>query len=477
MFAKLVAITGPDTGKIIEVVPSVSLIVGRSREADARLRDPRASPFHCRIEVRDRMIMVTDMDSTVGTAVNNVFVLEYPLQFGDTLTIGDNVFLVQDPDAEAPLVQAEAARPARAGRMPSAPLQPKAEAPPPNSARAPKPAPAAVPVAKPAPAKAAAPEPAPSARTPKPASSPDLAPKAAAPPSANLPDRPEQLSGQAMAHFEVGPLIYRARSGLVFRAHDEKSNKTVALKVLFPSQTQTPESLQRFSKAMKLAMPLRHANIVAVLGAGRAGQYCWVAMELVNGESLTQTIRHVGVAGSLDWRRALRMSIYLARGLTYLHEQKVVYRSMGPQNVMVEGEAKVPRLSDFLRARPFFDPVDANAKEMDELPDSLLLYVSPEQTREETEIDYRSDIFNLGSLLYSLLTGHAPFEGGSLAETITKIRREKPENPKKFQLAIPEAFQGVVLQMLSKRPEDRYQTMAEALRDLERVLKYQGMTL
>lgn len=463
MFAKLVAIAGPDTGKIIEVVPSVSLIVGRSREADARLRDPRVSPFHCRIEVRDRMIMVTDMDSTVGTAVNNVFVLEYPLQFGDTLTIGDDIFLVQDPDAAAPLVQAEAARPGRTGRMPTAPLQPKAEAPPPNSARAPRPVPA--------------PEPAKSARTPKPPSSPELAPKAAAPPSTNLPDRPEQLSGQAMAHFEVGPLIYRARSGLVFRAHDEKSNKTVALKVMFPSQTQTPESLQRFSKAMKLAMPLRHPNVVAVLGAGRAGPYCWVAMELVNGESLTQTIRHVGVAGSLDWRRALRMAIYLARGLTYLHEQKVVYRSMGPQNVMVEGEAKMPRLSDFLRARPFFDPVDPNARETDELPDSLLLYVSPEQTREETEIDYRSDIFNLGSLLYSLLTGHAPFEGGSLAETITKIRREKPENPKKFQLAIPEAFQGVVLQMLSKRPEDRYQTMAEALRDLERVLKYQGMTL
>ena len=106
-----------------------------------------------------------------------------------------------------------------------------------------------------------------------------------------------------------------------------------------------------------------------------------------------------------------------------------------------------------------------------------MLYAAPEQTREETEIDYRSDIFNLGSLLYSLLTGRPPFEGGSLAETITKIRREKPEDPKKYQLAIPKAFEGVVLQMLAKRPEDRYQSMAEVLRDLERVLKYQGMTL
>jgi serine/threonine protein kinase len=145
---------------------------------------------------------------------------------------------------------------------------------------------------------------------------------------------------------------------------------------------------------------------------------------------------------------------------------------MGPQNILCDGEAKIPRLSDFLRMRPFFDRVVQGPHE--ELPDALLLYAAPEQTREETEIDYRSDIFNLGALCYSLVTGRPPFEGGSLAETITKIR---PEDPKKYQLAIPKAFEGVVMQMLAKRPEDRYQTTAEVLRDLERVLKYQGMTL
>ncbi len=146
---------------------------------------------------------------------------------------------------------------------------------------------------------------------------------------------------------------------------------------------------------------------------------------------------------------------------------------MGPQNVLCEGEGRIPRLSDFMRCRPFFDPCEGQ----EEMPDSLFLYMAPEQTREESEIDSRSDTFNLGSLLYQLLTGRPPFEGGSLAETITKIRREKPEDPRKYQLAIPQAFAGVVLQMLAKRPEDRYQTMAEVLRDLERTLKYQGMTL
>src|SRR5207253_1563254 len=143
-----------------------------------------------------------------------------------------------------------------------------------------------------------------------------------------------------------------------------------------------------------------HPNVVPVLGAGKTGPYLWVAMELVAGESLTAAIRHIGVAGSLDWRRALTMAIYLSRGLCYLHEQKLVYRNMGPQNILCSGDVKLPRLSDFLRVRPFFDPVVSGQEE--EMPDSLMLYAAPEQTREETEIDSRSDIFNLGSLLYAL---------------------------------------------------------------------------
>jgi Protein kinase domain/Inner membrane component of T3SS, cytoplasmic domain len=433
MFAKLLVIAGPDRGKRFEMVPAVPLVLGRSREADVRLADPRVSPNHCKLSVRNATLFIMDMDSLTGTSVNNMFVtVEYPLQLGDTFTVGDTTVLVQDPDApdppmsEEPKAQASNPKPA----APSKPPEP------------PKPPP---PVAK---------------------------PQAVA---SDLPDRPEQITGHDISCYRVGTLLFRGRTGFVFNAQDQKHHRPVALKVMTAAFTADDLSRTQFTRSMKLALPLRHPNVVSVLGAGKTGQYCWVAMELVSGESLTATIRHVGVAGSLDWRRALRMSIYLSRGLTYLHEQKIVYRNIGPQNILCEGDAKVPRLSDLVRIRPFFDPVEPGQGE--EMPDSLLLYAAPEQTREETEIDYRSDIFNLGALCYSLVTGRPPFEGGSLAETITKIRREKPEDPKKYQLAIPKAFEGVILQMLAKRPEDRYQTTAEVLRDLERVLKYQGMTL
>src|SRR5439155_4181633 len=95
MIAKLVVIAGPEVGKTFEVVPNVPLVIGRSRESDGRITDPRVSPFHCRVEVRNGQLFAVDLDSTTGTAVNNVFVLEYTLQFGDTIGIGDTIFIDQ----------------------------------------------------------------------------------------------------------------------------------------------------------------------------------------------------------------------------------------------------------------------------------------------------------------------------------------------------------------------------------------------
>lgn len=456
MQARLLVISGPDQGKSFEVVSRVPTVVGSSGGADVKLNDKRISPFHCRLEERHEELFVVDLDSQCGTEVNNRFVMEDTLKPGDTLTIGDTVMVVQDPDAieEKGQVRVAGAK----GQRTTAP---------PNAAAAP--------------AKSTPSVPKPALASPKPAPPPVGPPKAPAPvaePSSksDLPDRPEKLPGHVVATYKVGALMSRGRTGFVFKANSTRDGREVALKVFTAAFSQDEKHKAGFMSAMKLAMPLRHANIVPVLGAGKTGPYLWMAMEMVRGESLTATIRKVGVARSLDWRRALRMAIHMARGINYLHEQKIVYRSVGPQNILCEGEGYVPRLSDFMRARPAFDPVEAGSG-AEEIPEGLLLYVAPEQTREESEMDTRSDIFSLGALLYQLLTGRPPFEGGSLAETITKIRREDPEDPRKRQLAVPQRFAGVVLQMLPKAPENRYQTMAEVLKELELALKYEGMTL
>lgn len=426
MYARLVVVSGPELGKSFEVDARVPQVIGSGRDADMHLKDAKVSPFHCRLHVRNDVLFATDLDSPNGIMVNHVQVRENPLVYGDALTIGDTTLLVQDPDA--------ALREPMKSKVPQ---------------KVPMVAPV---VAKPMPAEPAGDK-------------------------AKVPDRLELFQGSTFGPFQVGSLIARGRNSTVFRAHHTPTGKTVALKVMPQSYAADEARKERFARTVKAIMAFKHPNVVSTISGGKVGPYCWMAMHLVDGENLTQTIRHLGVAGTLDWRRGLRMSIHLARGLNYLHEHKLAYRNIGPQNIMVDFETRTPLYADFLRVRPFYDPIEGGANDSEELSDALLLYMAPEQTREQTEVDPRSDVFNLGALMYQLLSGHAPFEGGSLAETITKIRRERAEPPKKYQLAIPEAFQGVVLQMLAKRPEDRYQTVAELLRDLERVLKYQGMTM
>jgi serine/threonine protein kinase len=285
------------------------------------------------------------------------------------------------------------------------------------------------------------------------------------------------LSGQTLAHFEVGRLIARGQSGAVFRARDTRDDKDVALKVLRPEFSHDDAEMQRFVRAMKTVMPLRHPNLVALYGAGRSGPHCWMAMEYVEGESLTQVIQRIGVAGMLDWRNALRVALHVGRALEYAHGEGIIHRNVSPPNILIRAEDKAAKLGDLMLAKALDGVLAKQVTRPGELVGDVN-YMSPERTRSSMDgVDGRSDIFSLGATVYALLTGRPPFADVSLVETITKIRKAEPEKPKKFQMAIPDLFEGTVLKMLAKRPEDRHQTAADLLKDLERVAKYQGVQL
>jgi len=183
------------------------------------------------------------------------------------------------------------------------------------------------------------------------------------------------------------------------------------------------------------------------------------------------------MAGMLDWRYALRVAIHIGRALAFAQEHSIIHRNITPQNIMVQNSDKLAKLGDLMLAKAL---EGTNAEQITR-PGELVgdvHYMSPERTRGNAdEVDGRSDIYSLGATTYALLTGRPPFEGGSLVETITKIRQAEPVKPTKFQLTIPGLLEGTVLRMLAKRPADRFQTAAEMLTDLERVAKYQGLTL
>jgi serine/threonine protein kinase len=298
-------------------------------------------------------------------------------------------------------------------------------------------------------------------------------------PPAPAPAKPVQvteLAGKTLAYFEVGSVLAKGQSGVVFQARDTKEDRTVAFKVLWPEFTKNDDEMQRFIRAMKTVLPLRHPNLVTLYGAGKTGPYCWMAMEFVEGESLTDVIKRIGTAGMLDWRNALRVAVHIARALDFAQQQHIIHRNVTPQNILVQSSDKLTKLGDLMLAKA----LEGTLAEQITRPGQLIgaiNYMSPERTRGTAEVDGRSDIYGLGATVYALLTGRPPFEAGTPAETITLIRQAEPVKPTKYQLAIPALFEGTVLKMLAKRPEDRYQTAAELLADLERVAKFTGATV
>jgi serine/threonine protein kinase len=305
------------------------------------------------------------------------------------------------------------------------------------------------------------------------------APKAAAPARARRPvlvgDQLTSLEGQMLSHFHVGKVRARGQSGLVFEAWDFKEDAAVALKVLFPSATGNNKELRRFVRSMKTVLPLRHPHLVTLKGAGKSGPYCWAAMELVEGESLTQVIQRIGVAGMLDWRHAFRVAVHVGRALEYAHGKNIMHRNLTPQNVLIRAADKVVKLGDLMLAKA----LEGTLAEQLTRPGEVLgdiRYMAPERTQGSEYIDARSDLYSLGALLYTLLTGRPPFQGTSLIETIKQIRMAQPAKPRQFQMSIPDRFQAAVLKLLSKRPEERYQSATELLAELERIGKYHAVT-
>jgi serine/threonine protein kinase len=292
------------------------------------------------------------------------------------------------------------------------------------------------------------------------------------PAPANLPaDRMEELIGTRLARYQVGPLLAKGQSGLVFRSRDLKEERAVALKILWPELARDPKEVRRFVRAMRTMLPLRHVNLVSLYGAGRSAQYCWCAMEYVDGEGLTQLRLREGSAGTLDWQRALRVAVHISRALVFAHFHNIVHRNITPQNVLVARGTQVAKLGDLMLARALEGKRAEHVTSLNELLGDIR-YLSPERTSGDPRlVDARSDLYSLGATIYALLAGRPPLESPSYVEAIVKIRQTRPQSPKLHQPALPAAFEAVVMRLLEKEPEDRFQRAAELLAELDRIAR------
>jgi serine/threonine protein kinase len=284
------------------------------------------------------------------------------------------------------------------------------------------------------------------------------------------------LVGQTLSHYAIESLIAKGASGAVYLAKDLETGKAVAFKVLHPEFARQEEEMQRFIRAMKTVLSLRHPNLIALHGAGKAAGVCWVAMDYVDGENMTQVIQRIGVAGMLDWRYGYRVAVHIARALEYAHGASILHRNVTPTNIMLRSSDKVALLGDLMLAKALEGTLAQQITRPGELVGDVV-YMSPERTRGTADVDGRSDLYGLGATVYALVAGRPPFTAGSLPELINKIRNAEPDKPNKYHLAIPAQFQGTILKLLAKRPEERFQTATELLAELERVGKFSGITV
>jgi serine/threonine protein kinase len=397
--------SGPDEGRIFNILDRTSLVIGRSQKTDTQLKDLSVSRVHCEVRVLDGKVSLVDQEGSTGTFLNGKKITEEVLKSGDTIRIGDTeikVHLAGITDA------------------------------------------AAVTAAQ---------------KTPR-----------------TLKEAAAGLTGQYIDQYEVGPVVAKGSTGTIYKAKDIRDGKTVALKILHPDFADDEEDVQRFIRAMHTAADLKHPNLVALLGAGKLGGLCWIAMEFVEGESLAKVMAKTGVAGMLDWTYALRVAIQIAGALEVAHDHQVVHRNISPRNILVtKGDRPVAKLGDLMLAKALHGIKAKAITKPGEIVGELI-YMSPERTREDGHVDTRSDIYALGATLYLLLTGRPPFDGGGFVATLTKIRQEDPVSPKKYQLAIPDAFQDLVLKMMAKRPDLRPQTMRQVVKDLEQIARFAGIT-
>jgi serine/threonine protein kinase len=300
-------------------------------------------------------------------------------------------------------------------------------------------------------------------------------------PGSDAADRPvkdwvDEVAGQTLGHYEVGRLLGRGFHGAVFRARDLWESHDVALKVLDPAFPGNNAEAQGFIRAMRPLLKLRHLNVTALLGAGKSGPYCWMALEYVEGESLTTRIRRLRTGSQkFDWRRALRIGIHIARALEFASQSLLVHHNVTPENILWDGGAKAAKLSD-LMFRQAVEGSELHKAVAEKKRTAELAYLSPEQVAGSRE-DEVSDLYSLGAVMYALLTGRPPFEAASPKETIKLICEGEIAKPRKYQKAIPTDFEWGVLTALAKGRQYRFQTAAELLVHLERTAIEQGLVV
>ena len=274
--------------------------------------------------------------------------------------------------------------------------------------------------------------------------------------------------GQSLGHYRILEKIGEGGMGSVYRAHDEKLDRDVAIKVLPPESLRKQTSLKRLQNEATALARLNHPNICTIFDVDEQDGQLFFVMELLEGDTLQERIG--GRPMRLD--ELLELGIQIADALQTAHAQGVVHRDIKPSNVFVlrRGQAKVLDfgLAKFTARGGHSSAVTVERLTRDRAPIGTLAYLPPEQARGE-EVDERADLFAFGLLLYEMTTGRPAFFGTTSAVVIDAILNKEPIPPSRLNPALPNELEQILRKALEKDRELRYQSAADMRADLKRL--------
>jgi predicted ATPase len=278
-------------------------------------------------------------------------------------------------------------------------------------------------------------------------------------------------AGARLGPYEIVSALGAGGMGEVYKARDTRLGRDVALKILPHSIAGDPERLARFEQEARSASALNHPNIVTIYEIGRAEGVAFIAMEYVDGE----TVAEIVAAGPVPTRRALQIAAQAAEGLAKAHTAGIVHRDLKPENLMVSRDGYV-KILDFGLAKLVASqredvtsaPTMGGARTGSGVILGTIGYMSPEQAS-GLAIDFRSDQFSFGSVLYEMVTGRKAFRAKTSAETLTAIIREEPTPIASIDAGVPAPLCWIVERCLSKDPEGRYASTHDLVRDIATV--------